>query len=137
MIENRSGYSEDCYGWSLICWRGAVNKAIKGARGQKLLRDLAAAMDVMPVKELIAGDLVASGGYCALGVVGAARGVNMATISPENHTKVSQALDIARALAKEIAFINDDDFSYEPETPARRWTRVRKWVSENIIELKP
>ncbi|KGC50992.1 hypothetical protein DO66_5867 [Burkholderia pseudomallei] len=35
---SRSGYSDDCGGWSLIRWRGAVNSAIKGARGQKFLR---------------------------------------------------------------------------------------------------
>lgn len=34
---SRSGYSDDCYGWELICWRGAVNSAIKGKRGQSFL----------------------------------------------------------------------------------------------------
>lgn len=44
---------------------------------------------------------------------------------------MQQRLDIAKCLAKEVAFINDDACLYG-ETPAQRWDRVRSWVSENI-----
>jgi hypothetical protein len=40
---SRSGYSDDCDGWALIRWRGAVNSAIKGRRGQQALREIVAA----------------------------------------------------------------------------------------------
>jgi len=37
---SRSGYSDDCDVWALIRWRGAVKSAIRGARGQAMLREL-------------------------------------------------------------------------------------------------
>lgn len=125
---SRSGYSEDCD--NLALWRGAVVSSIRGKRGQQLLRDLAEAMDAMPVKELIANELQAEGGYCALGVVGAKRGIDMKDIDPHESEVVSNTFNISSALAKEIAFVNDDDFGYQQETPAERWARVRKWVAD-------
>lgn len=58
---SRSGYSDDYDGdnWDLIRWRGAVTSAIRGKRGQAFLREALAALDAMPEKQLIAGDLVA------------------------------------------------------------------------------
>jgi hypothetical protein len=129
---SRSGYSDDLDHWALIRWRGAVNASIKGARGQKLLRELATAMDAMPEKVLIADDLVdVEGDACALGVVGRARGIDLAAIDPEDPPQVAQAFDIANALAQEIVYINDECGGYL-ETPAQRWVRVRNWVDENL-----
>ncbi|KGX48418.1 hypothetical protein [Burkholderia pseudomallei] len=69
---SRSGYSDDGDNWSVIRWRGAVNSAIKGARGQEFLRDLAATLDAMPDKRLIDNEFRNSNGeFCALGVLGA------------------------------------------------------------------
>lgn len=56
---SRSGYTEDCDGWDLIRWRGAVASAIRGKRGQAFLREALAALDAMPEKQLISHDLVA------------------------------------------------------------------------------
>lgn len=129
---SRSGYSDDCD--NLALWRGAVESAIRGKRGQQLLRELAEAMDAMPVKELITDALVEDGAYCALGVVGAKRGIDMTGIDPHEPDQVSKAFNIANALAQEIEFVNDDDFGLDHgETPAQRWTRVRKWVAEQIL----
>jgi len=72
---SRSGYSDDCDGTELNLYRGAVESAIRGKRGQAFLRELLADMDAMPVKELIVGRLEYDGAYCALGVVGHARGL--------------------------------------------------------------
>ena len=87
----RSGYSDDCDNWQLIRWRGAVASAIRGKHGQALLREMAAAMDAMPVRELITETLAADGSYCALGVVGAARGIDLAAINTGNHDDVAAA----------------------------------------------
>ena len=136
---SRSGYSDDCEEqWQFALWRGTVQSAIRGKRGQRLLTELAVAMDAMPIKELIADELVRDGAYCALGVVGKARGVDMAEIDPEEAEQVSKAFDIATPLAQEIAYINDEGVSYcdKPETPEHRWQRVRKWVAEQITEAK-
>ena len=86
-------------------------------------------MDAMPVKELIAGELRAKGRYCALGVVGARRGIDLAAIDPYEYGAVAKAFDIAPPLAREIAYIND---SKDGLTPAGRWKRVRAWVNEQL-----
>jgi len=128
---SRSDYSDDLDQQDLAMYRGWVASAIRGKRGQRLLRELAEAMDAMPVKELIADELEADGQYCALGVVGAKRQIDMKNIDPYDYDAVAEKFDIAACLAREIAFINDDDFCRR-ETPADRWKAVRKWVSEQL-----
>lgn len=128
---SRSGYSDDCD--YLPLYRGRVVSSIKGKRGRALLLELAEAMDAMPVKELIADKLVDNGAYCALGVVGCKRGLNLSEIDPHNAEQVAKTFDIAECLAREIVWINDDEFAYgDVETPAQRWTRVRKWVQRAL-----
>ena len=133
---SRSGYSDDCEDtWGLIRWRGAVASAIRGKRGQALLRELAVALDAMPVKELISEQLIsADGAFCTLGVLGAARGLAMTDVDPGDGVAVAELFGIAEALAKEVVFENDRDDGVGPmdETPNERWTRMRKWVGENI-----
>lgn len=131
---SRSGYSDDYDNWALIKWRGQVASAIRGKRGQKLLRELASGLDATHEKVLIAGNLVnAEGNFCALGVVGNHRcmGEKLREIDPEDPDSVANAFDIATQLAQEIAFQNDENCPWI-ETPQDRWTRIRKWVSENI-----
>lgn len=128
----RSGYDVDCDGWALIRWRGAVSSAIRGERGQAFLRELRDAMDAMPDKRLVAEELQADGCYCAMGVVAAARGVDMTALDAWDYDQVSKSLGIAQAMAREIAFMNDEwDWN---ETPEHRWTRMREWVDEQIRE---
>jgi len=114
-------------------WRGAVASAIRGKRGQQLLRELAEAMDAMPEKGLIAHALVRDGEHCALGVVGAARGLPIEQVDPEEPDAVAKVFNIAEALAKEIAYINDEGDWLPNESPEKRWLRMRKWVAENIV----
>lgn len=128
---SRSGYSDDCDGWSLICWRGAVKSALRGKRGQEFLKQLAESLDEMPVKRLIADDLEAHGEFCTIGVLGAKRGIDMAKIDPHDREEVGSVFGIAPAMAAEIVFMNDEG-SYLSETPEQRWTRMRKWVGEHL-----
>jgi hypothetical protein len=131
---SRSDYTDDDEDGRLAMWRGAVMSSIRGKRGQKLLRDLLAAFDAMPVKELIAEELVTSNGsVCALGALGVARGLDLKDIDPEDYTRVAQAFDIAEPLAREIEYMNDEGHwgAFE-ETPAERWKRMRKWVAAQI-----
>lgn len=130
---SRSGYSDDCDDCSYLeLYRNAVERAIAGKRGQKFLADLAAAMDAMEVKELIAGALEDHGAYCALGVVAVARGVNVVDFNEfYETTRLAKPLDIAESLAREVAYENDEGGDWQ-ETPAQRWTRVREWVADQI-----
>lgn len=131
---SRSGYSDDCDGWSLIRWRGAVTSSIRGKRGQAFLRELATAMDAMPVKELIADELqTADGGFCTIGVLGAARGMDMSRLDPHDRETVSAAFGISPAMAAEIVFENDEAGWYD-EKPEIRWFRMRQWVESNLIK---
>lgn len=137
---SRSGYTDDCENLGL--WRGAVERALKGKRGQALLRDLAEAMDAMPDKRLIADVLEADGQYCALGVLGAKRGIDMSQIDPDWPEQVAAAFGIAPAMAQEIVYMNDEgsDWGNEfwhrhgaPDDPARaRWRAMRQWIDEQL-----
>ena len=162
---SRSGYIDDDEDNTLGLYRAAVNRAICGKRGQALLHELAVALDAMPEKALVADSLVtADGEFCTLGVLGAARGLDLKILDPDDPEKVAKAFDIAESMAREIVFENDegDEDDYEwvtveicgpmrpyypdwndrvrtrrmprPDGPQRRWTRMRKWVASNIKE---
>ena len=133
---SRSGYSDDLDSWDLVRWRGAVASAIRGKRGQALLRDLAAALDAMPEKRLIARQLEEDGEVCALGALGRVRGIDMSKIDPEERDQVAKAFDIAEALAAEIVYHNDECgwTGYPGETPENRWVRMRAWVAEKLAK---
>lgn len=131
---SRSGYQDDCGGWELIMWRGAVSSAIRGKRGQKFMLELLAALDSLPEKRLIAHELRdEDGAVCALGAIAASRRLDVARIDVDDRDAVAATFGIAPALAAEIAFINDDDFGYQNQTPEKRFTSVREWVVEQIV----
>ncbi len=130
---SRSGYSDDCDGWDLIRWRGAVTSAIKGRRGQAALKEILAAFDAMPVKELISGHLEENGQFCTLGVLGHARGTKMDDLCLEDRDGIGERFSLAPAMVAEIEAENDLDFCYwKTETPAERWTRMREWIASQI-----
>lgn len=130
---SRSGYSDDCDNdWSLIMWRGAVTSAIRGRRGQALLRELLETLDAMSAKRLITDALVADGEVCALGSVGLKRDLPMAGVDPDDYVAVANLFAVAPALVQEIEFVNDDAWFSHRETPEQRWVRVRAWVAGQI-----
>lgn len=159
---SRSGYTDDCDGWALIRWRGAVKSAIRGKRGQQALTEIAAALDALPEKTLAAGTLAtADGEFCTLGALGRARGMDLTPIDPDDREDVARAFGISEALAAEIMYLNDeylDDFVWvdvEICGPVRRgypdfgrhkktvrvpnkraaelrWQHMRNWVATNI-----
>jgi hypothetical protein len=133
---SRSGYSDDYDNWSMIKWRGAVNSAIRGRRGQAFLKEMLAALDSLPVKCLIEGELETAGEVCALGAVGQKRGIGMTNVNPYDPKMVAGTFGISPALAAEIMYINDEGVGYwVEETPPARWQRVRNWVAGKIIEM--
>jgi hypothetical protein len=152
---SRSGYSEDCENLGL--WRGAVHRAISGKRGQALLREMAEALDAMPVKQLVADDVVRDSEHvCAMGAVIVARKLDVSEVDVYDADATAELLGIAGALAKEIAYENDEcgqrvvvdeevgpfqpwnwpRRTYRDETPAERWTRMREWVTANLRTAK-
>ncbi|MGQ2994239.1 hypothetical protein [Variovorax sp.] len=151
---SRSGYIDDGDCDDVLAmgrWQGQVASAIRGKRGQAALRELAAAMDAMPVKALAAESLVtADGEFCTLGVLGQARGIDMAPIDPEDWDAVAKAFNLAPAMVREIVYENDEGIStydwvdveicgpvrpYHPEW-GRHHVSVRVDVAAEVVARK-
>lgn len=133
--------------------------ALKGRRGQKFLRSLIAALDAMPVKELVSGEFrAAEGQQDALGAVAAARGVDLYHIEGWDHRLMGLRLDIPSSLVAEIIAQNDHGvpvlkskeicgplppwipeqyrpvFAIESRKRRRlRWQHMRDWAVRHLI----
>ncbi len=129
---SRSGYIDDCEGLNL--YRGRVANALKGKRGQSFFRELAEEMDAMPIKELIAQELInkATGSCCTIGVICKSRGIDVSKIDCDEPDAVARAVGISTTMAAEIEWMNDEAGRHD-EPPTERWTRIRKWVEEQIL----
>ena len=113
-------------------WRGRVMSAIRGKRGQALLESCLIALDVMPEKRLISDLLVDNNEVCLLGAACLQRGVaDLGKIDPEDHHTLSQRLNVAECLIREIEYENDEGACFA-ETPEQRFDRMRKWVVKNL-----
>jgi hypothetical protein len=136
----RSGYTDDFDDDNTAqLYRQAVRNAIVGGRGQRLLRRLRDALYAMPDKRLIAGAIKdESGQVCAFGALDPNA---PSPASPdewdddlEHAGDLAKHFGIARALAAEIVYMNDEWGSWrmQDETPEARWVRMRRWVDEQI-----
>ena len=134
---SRSGYSDECDGPELNLWRGAVNQAIKGKRGQAFLREALAALEAMPNKRLTTDSLhePQSGKFCTLGVVGASRGIDLEALEHEGPERVAIAFGISHALAAEIMYMNDEEYDYR--TSELRWSFMHNWIKNEIKGATP
>lgn len=132
----RHGYSSDLEPLSLGRWRAQIASATRGKRGQAFFRALVDALDAMPEKKLIAGDLeTPSGEVCALGCLGKARGVDLKGVPTEDWDKLGELFNIAPQLAQEVMYMNDEGgFRGFPE---ERWKTVRDWAARQIHPLQP
>lgn len=133
----RHGYCDEIEdNWRYIRYRGAVTSALKGKRGQAFLRELIAALDAMPKKELVEGILqTTEGDYCALGCVGAARGIDMKDLDTYDAEAIAKALGISETLVREIEYINDEHvYATVQEEDAKRWQVVRDWAESELIK---
>lgn len=129
---SRSGYSDD-YDYSNL-YRGSVERAIYGKRGQVFLRELAEAMDAMPEKRLIAHELISeSGEMCTIGVVCKKRGLDVNDIDIHDPSMVGALVGIAQSMAAEIEYKNDEGSGFK-ETPEDRWIRMRKWADDSLLK---
>ncbi len=123
------GDPENCL--ALGRWRGQVASAVRGKRGQAFFREMVAALDAMPEKRLIAHELVQEGSVCAIGSVGAARGVDMQKMDPHDYRSLAETFGVAAQLVQEVEWINDE-WGDGGETPETRWQRMRDWAAKQI-----
>lgn len=132
---SRSGYSDDCDGSEGYLYRGAVASAIRGKRGQAFIREMLAAFDALPAKQLAEDTLVTGDNVCAMGAVALARGVDVSKVNAYDRREVGSVFGIAGVMAAEIAFENDENG--EPcETPEQRFVRMREWARSNLHETE-
>jgi len=121
---------------------GALRSAIRGRRGQRLLRDLIEGLDALPVQELAAGTLKdpETGCVCALGVVRLQRGADAVPLrfdptDPDvDWRDLAKPFDISETLANAVICQNEygDKCNDEPSR-RRRWRLVRRWAVCNLI----
>ena len=150
---SRSGYNDD-YGsedpWGLIRWRGQVASVIRGKRGQAFLLEMLHALDSLPEKKLIEGNLEQHGQVCAIGAVGLKRGIDMSALDPSDYEGVASAFGIAHQLAQEVVYVNDEQFLYSTDdagylrshngkliemAPEERFEKVRAWIVSLILPV--
>ena len=140
---------QDDYGfepWMEGQQAGALQSAIRGRRGQQLLRDLVAGLDALPAPELSAGALEdkATGCCCAFGAVRRYRGAAAVPLyfdpmeedlDPPHH---AEPFDVAPALAWAVVKVNEGWSDSNQESARRqRWTRVRAWAVKHLLGVKP
>ena len=131
---SRHGYSDDLNDdLALGRWRGMVASSIRGRRGQQFLKELLAALDAMPKKELIGEDLERGGEVCALGALALKRGLDVEFLDTDDWPNVAAHFHIAECLAREVMFENDEGGrGWVIETPQHRWRRMRVWTFSQI-----
>ena len=131
---SRHGYIDECDmdGSQQIRWRGAVTSALRGKRGQAFLREMREALDALPEKKLIERDLVTpEGQVCAMGAVCEARGLDVSDVDPEDYEDVAATLGISEAMAREIAYENDEHY-WPEDSDMRRWDWMSRWVDRHL-----
>lgn len=126
-------------------WYSNFRRTLKSQRGQKILRELEAALLALPEHRLIEGDVCDGKDVCAVGALGVARRVQAGA-------SIEQALEFVRGyagessifgtayygrdlgmawtMAWEIAVKNDEDFGHL--TPEQRWEAMLAWVRSQI-----
>jgi hypothetical protein len=118
----------------MYLYRGMIERTIRGKRSQAFLHEMAAAMDAMPEKRLIADELISkTGEVCAIGTVCKARGLDVNGVDLEDRESVGRLVGISGSLAAEIEYENDEGSHSRSETPEKRWTRVRSWVASCLL----
>jgi hypothetical protein len=121
---------------------GALQSAIRGRRGQQLLRDLIAGLDALPEPELAAGALEdpETGCVCALGAVRLQRGPEAVPLpcdptDPDlDWRELAGLFDISQTLANEVVTQNEyNTVGNDEQSRRHRWLSVRAWAVGHLI----
>lgn len=134
---SRSGYTDHFeHAFDLVRWRGTVARAIRGHRGQRLLRRLITALESMPEPWLTSHQLVAENGECcALGALYLHEGIGH-DIDHDDYEGIARDLDASPALVREIEFENDECYPgrIQPDHGKTRHASMLAWAKSHLIE---
>ena len=141
---SRHGYIDDYDDQKMLAmYRGRVASAMRGKRGQKMLRDLRDALDKMPDKRLVSRRLqTKAGDCCALGCLAFTKGIDLTQHEDDDpydlmelNADLASMFDVAECMVREVEYMNDE--GAWKETPEQRWERMRRWVQKHIDERHP
>jgi hypothetical protein len=144
--------SDDCdenFNNEGLLWWANVERHIKGAKGQAVLREIRDVLRAMPEKVLLSSRLADEKGHvCAVGAVALARRVakgesrddvlcDLARKIPEDDTyngaDITASVGVAVGLKYGLAWaLGDANDGYWKDTPEERYERVLAWVEKNI-----
>lgn len=135
-------------------WRGNLHRQIRSKRGQAFLKELLAAIEVLPDKRLASGVIAKPDGpVCSLGAMALARRIasgedprlvldELSSIIVDDSDErwkgeeieewAKQELACPSHLAWEIPFVNDYG-SFHSETPESRYERMVAWTRAKIL----
>lgn len=138
-----------------LMWEQTCLNAIRGQKGQAILRELKEALLALPQPRLIDGAFAREGEVCALGALAAHRcregrpicwgqfvyasmdaleermGENLE--DDEVTLELGEGMGLRRALAWTISYENDEG-TRANETPEQRYKRMLRWVENNLIQ---
>jgi hypothetical protein len=111
-------------------WFARFRRATQSKRGIARLKEIAAILDAMPQKRLIAEALTKEGDCCFVGAVCKAKNVEMTEGECDIFDTASAGKDagIPWTLAWEMAALNDEKL--RNLTPEDRWIAARAWVDD-------
>lgn len=136
-------------------WQQAARNALRGRKGQAVLRELRAALLALPEPRLIEGRFCSGLDVCPLGALAKQRLAAGSTIPwgrapftsmeeleerlgeelEEEWTTVDlgEAMGLKKTLAWTIAYENDEG-NWNTETPEQRYQRMQSWVEGQLRE---
>jgi hypothetical protein len=138
-----------------LMWEQTCRNAIRGQKGQAVLRELKEALLGLPQQRLIDGAFSREGEVCALGALARHRfaagqkicwGESVIASLPQLEERLGDDLEedfitldlgermgLKRALALAISFENDEG-TWASETPEQRYWRILRWVENNLVQ---
>ena len=110
--------------------RANMRRSGQGARGQRALREIEAALIDLPAKRLIHGTLIDDNGdVCAIGAYGRHKRIDLAPYDPEDSVHVGILGGMPRLVAWQVVEMNDVGRTVTPE---ERYDRVLAWVRTQL-----
>lgn len=136
-------------------WLHNIRAAIKGKRGQAILRDLREALLSLPEKRLIEGAICNAPSeaaarpvaeFCAVGALAFYRGVKSGKAPADvieslpqgeqddwTTIRLGRSLGMSDTLAWDLAYKNDETFA--DLTPEQRYEKYLAWVESQILPV--
>lgn len=131
---SRINYSDnEEYPGQFELWQANCQRSLRGARGQRELRELEAALLALPEKRLIHGAAEENGEVCAIACYGQRKGVDLSKFHAYSESdRIGVAGGMPRLVAWKVVEMNDEEF--DRETPEQRYEKMFAWVRSQLVQ---